>query len=65
VEYKLSELGPSLLPVVDHARLWGRAHLGGLDGNRPGHDQAGQTGKPGSDAAITGFQPPAGTRENH
>jgi DNA-binding HxlR family transcriptional regulator len=47
VEYELSELGRSLLPVIDHARLWGRAHLGELDRHRHDHDQASVTAKPG------------------
>lgn len=39
VEYELSELGRSLLPVIDHARLWGRAHLGELGRHRNDRDQ--------------------------
>jgi DNA-binding HxlR family transcriptional regulator len=40
VEYELSELGCSLLPVIDHARQWGRAHLGELDRRRYDYDRA-------------------------
>jgi len=44
VEYELSELGHSLLPVIDHARRWGQAHLGELDSNRHDHDHAQASG---------------------
>ncbi|RKN45563.1 winged helix-turn-helix transcriptional regulator [Streptomyces hoynatensis] len=44
VEYELSELGRSLLPVIDHARRWGRAHLGELARHR--HDDDGASEEP-------------------
>lgn len=65
VEYELSELGRSLLPVIDHVRLWGHAHLGELDRHRHHHDQARETAEPGPDAAITESQPSDHTRKNH
>ena len=40
VEYSLTEYGQSLLPLVEHIRLWGRAHLEHLTS---------QTGTPASD----------------
>lgn len=40
VEYELSELGRSLLPMIDHAQRWGLAHLGELDSHRQNHDHA-------------------------
>lgn len=40
VEYELSEFGRSLLPVIDHARQWGRAHLSELGRHRHDHDGA-------------------------
>jgi DNA-binding HxlR family transcriptional regulator len=59
VEYELSELGRSLLPVIDHARLWGRAHLGELDSHRNDDDHASHASKPRSDAAIADLRPSA------
>lgn len=59
VEYELSDLGRSLLPVIDRARLWGSVHLGELDRRRHDYDQARETGKPGSGAAVAEFRPPA------
>ncbi len=38
VEYELSELGRSLMPVIDHARRWGHAHLSELDRHRHDYD---------------------------
>jgi len=63
VEYELSELGRSLLPVIDHAQRWGRAHLSELDRHRCDHDRAQDegTGKPSLDAAVTGVPPAAAT----
>jgi DNA-binding HxlR family transcriptional regulator len=59
VEYKLSELGLSPLPVIDHPPRWGRAHLSELDRHRHDHDQASETAKPAPGAATANFQPSA------
>jgi DNA-binding HxlR family transcriptional regulator len=66
VEYELSELGRSLLPVVDHAQRWGRAHLSELDRHRHDHDRApAGSASPGPDAAATGAAPAAATCPDH
>jgi DNA-binding HxlR family transcriptional regulator len=53
VEYGLTGLGRSLLPVIDHARQWGRAHLGELNGHRDDYDRAqpGAKSRPGPPSA--------------
>jgi DNA-binding HxlR family transcriptional regulator len=64
VEYELSELGRSLLPVIDHARLWGRAHLGELGSHRSVGGHTSEAGEPDWDAAIADLRPSAGSCED-
>lgn len=67
VEYELSELGRSLLPVIDHAQLWGRAHLAELDGHRQHHDHAqdSETSTPSQASPITGHSPSVAACQDH
>lgn len=40
VEYRLTPLGESLLPVVHAIKSWAEAHIGEIDSARAGYDRA-------------------------